>query len=129
MLERLTPAAIHPPFANYCHVTVVPAHARWLYVSGQLGITPDGVIPPEIEAQAELCFESLRVILAAADMAAADLVRLNTYLTDAEDLAAYMTVRDRHVADPAPASTLLVVKALSKKQFKIEIEAVAAKVD
>jgi enamine deaminase RidA (YjgF/YER057c/UK114 family) len=129
MLERLTPTAIHPPFANYCHATVVPAHARWLYVSGQLGITADGIVPLEVEAQAELCFESLRVILAEADMAAADLVRLNTYLTDAEDLAAYMTVRDRYVADPAPASTLLVVKTLSRKQFKIEIEAIAAKVD
>lgn len=129
MLKRLTPAAIHPPFANYSHATAVPANARWLYVSGQLGITADGVIPPTVEAQAELCFESLRVILAAADMAAIDLVRLNTYLTDAEDLAAYMTVRDRHVADPAPSSTLLVVKTLSKKQFKIEIEAIAAKVD
>ena len=129
MLERLTPTTIHPPFANYCHATVVPAHARWLYVSGQLGISPGGFVPPEVEAQAELCFESLCVILADAGMATSDLVRLNTYLTDPDDLAAYMTIRDHYVDDPAPASTLLVVKALSKKQFKIEIEAVAAKVD
>ncbi|HSA82236.1 MAG TPA: hypothetical protein VLE23_15575, partial [Geminicoccaceae bacterium] len=43
MLRRITPATIHPPFANYCHATLVPSAARWLYISGQLGIRPDGV--------------------------------------------------------------------------------------
>jgi enamine deaminase RidA (YjgF/YER057c/UK114 family) len=37
-----------------------------------------------------------------------------------------MAVRDRHVAPPPPASTLLVVRALARPEFKIEIEAVAA---
>ena len=37
--------------------------------------------------QAEACFANLLAILAAAGMSAADLVRLNTYLTDPADLA------------------------------------------
>ncbi len=37
-----------------------------------------------------------------------------------------MAVRDRYVGEPPPASTLLVVKALARPRFKIEIEAVAA---
>ena len=61
-------------------------------------------------------------------MDVSNLVRLTTYLTDEADLAAYMKVRDRFVADPPPASTLLVVRSFSKKQFLVEIEAVAAKV-
>ena len=126
MLRRITPAGIHPPFANYCHATLVPAGARWLYVSGQLGIRPDGVIPESFEDQAEGCFGNIGLILAEAGMSAADLVRLNAYLTDPGDLGAYMRVRDRHVGDPPPASTLLVVKALARPQFRIEIEATAA---
>ena len=78
MLRRLTPAGIHPPFANYCHATLAPAGARWLYVSGQLGIRPDGVIPERFEDQAEACFENIALILAEAGMGAADLVRLNS---------------------------------------------------
>ena len=127
MLRRITPTAIHPPFANYCHATEVPPGARWLYVSGQLGIRPDGAVPAAFADQAEACFANLLAILAAAGMSAADLVRLNTYLTDPADLAAYMAVRDRQVATPPPASTLLVVNALVRPQFKIEIEATAAK--
>lgn len=126
MLRRITPATIHPPFANYCHATAVPAGARWLVLSGQLGIRPDGTVPAAVAEQAVACFDNLRAILAAGGMGLADLVRLTTYLTDAADLAAYMAVRDRHVGAPPPASTLLVVQALARPQFKIEIEALAA---
>jgi len=126
MLRRITPATIHPPFANYCHATLVPSAARWLYVSGQLGIRPDGVIPERFEDQAEACFDNIARILAEAGMRMADLARLNAYLTDPADLAAYMAVRDRYVDDPPPASTLLIVRALARPQFRIEIEATAA---
>jgi enamine deaminase RidA (YjgF/YER057c/UK114 family) len=37
-----------------------------------------------------------------------------------------MMVRDRYVGDPPPASTLMVVQALARPQFRIEIEATAA---
>ncbi len=128
MIKRLTPGGIHPPLARYAHATEVSPGARWLVLSGQLGIAADGSIPPDTESQATICFENIMAILKEALMEASDLVRLTTYLTDEADLAGYMQVRDRFVADPPPASTLLVVKSFSKKQFKVEIEAVAAKV-
>jgi enamine deaminase RidA (YjgF/YER057c/UK114 family) len=99
---------------------------RWLYVSGQLGIAPDGSVPETSVAQAEVCFANLLAILSEAGMGTPDLVRLNAYLVDPDDLGAYMAVRDRHVAKPPPASTLLIVHALARPQFKIEIEAIAA---
>jgi enamine deaminase RidA (YjgF/YER057c/UK114 family) len=129
MLQRVTPASIPAPLANYSHATLVPPHARWLYLSGQLGVAADGHIPEHVAGQAELCFESILAILAAGGMGPADLVRLNTYLVDPGDLPAYMAVRDRYVAMPPPASTLLVVQALARPQFRIEIEAIAAKIE
>ena len=128
MLRRITPSTISPPRANYSHAIEVPPNARWLYLSGQVGIAPDGTVPPSLEAQAEACFGNLLAILGDAGMGPADLVRLDTYLVDPDDCAAYMAVRDRHVAAPPPASTLLVVRALAAPQFKIEIEAVAAQI-
>jgi enamine deaminase RidA (YjgF/YER057c/UK114 family) len=126
MLRRITPAGIHPPFANYCDATLVPAGARWLVLSGQLGVRPDGTVPPAVAGQAEACFDNLLAILAEGGMGVADLVRLTTYLVDPADLGTYMAVRDRYVGSPPPASTLLVVQALARPQFRIEIEAVAA---
>jgi enamine deaminase RidA (YjgF/YER057c/UK114 family) len=127
MLTRITPVAIHPPAANYSHATLVPANARWLYLSGQVGIAPDGTIPDDAAAQAEICFANMEAILDEAGMAPSDLVRLTTYLIDAGDRAAYMAVRDRFVGPPPPASTLVVISALADPRYRIEIEAVAAR--
>ena len=126
MLERIDPTGIQAPIANYSHATLVPAAARWLFISGQVGVRPDGETPGSIEAQTEQAFENLMTILTAAGMSAEHLVRLNVYLTDAADRAAYMTVRDRYVGRPPPASTLVVVQALARPEFKVEVEAVAA---
>ncbi len=127
MLTRITPSGIHPPAANYSHATAVPANARWLYLSGQVGVAPDGSIPDDAAAQAELCFANIAAILREGGMAPADLVRLTTYLIDARDRAAYMAVRDRFVGSPPPGSTLLVIAALADPRYRIEIEAVAAR--
>lgn len=128
MLTRITPAGIAPPAANYSHATLVPPDARWLYLSGQVGIARDGTIPDDVAEQTEICFRNIRALLAEADMAPADLVRLTTYLVDAADRDRYMAVRDRHIGTPPPGSTLLVVAALANPRYRIEIEAVAAKV-
>lgn len=120
---------IHPPFARYSHAMEVPAGARTLFVSGQLGIAADGTTPPDAEGQAELIFQAIASILAEAGMAMADVVRLNAYVVDRADLAAYMAVRDRHIGAPPPASTLLLVSGFTRPEFKLEIEVVAARAD
>jgi enamine deaminase RidA (YjgF/YER057c/UK114 family) len=60
------PKTVKPPFANYSHGSEVPAGARLVYVSGQLGIHPDGTTPQCAEAQADVCLGNIRNILAAA---------------------------------------------------------------
>ena len=38
-----------------------------------------------------------------------------------------MQVRDEFVGDPPPASTLMIVQGFARPEFKVEIEAVAAR--
>ena len=128
-MMRLTPASIHPPFANYAHGIAIPAGARLVFCSGQLGIGADGDIPEGAEAQAALCFEAIGAILAEAGMAMHDLVRINAYVTGREHLAGYMRVRDRFIASPPPASTLMIVAGFARPAFVVEIEAVAARAE
>jgi enamine deaminase RidA (YjgF/YER057c/UK114 family) len=42
-------------------------------------------------------------------------------------MAAYMAVRDRYVAQPPPASTLVIVTGFTRPEFKVEVEALGAK--
>ena len=81
MFRRLNPTSIHPPFAAYAHGVSVPVGAQTIFCSGQLGVGRDAVVPPDIEAQATLCFEAIAAILADGGMDIGDLVRLNAYVT------------------------------------------------
>jgi len=125
-MRRLNPSTIHPPFANYAHGVEVEAQARIVFCSGQLGIERDGAIPEDVRDQARLCFRAIAEILGEAGLSLADVVRLNAYVSSAEYLGGYMTVRDEFVGSPPPASTLMVVQGFARPEFKVEIEAVAA---
>ncbi len=60
-------------------------------------------------------------------MTVRDLVKVTQYLLRAEDIAAYAAVRTRFLADARPASMLVVVPALVRPEFLLEVEIVAAK--
>lgn len=126
MRRHLDPEGAPPPLAEYHQVVAVEGATRLAFISGQLGMQPDGVVPEDVTSQTEVAFANLDACLVAVGLTRRDVVRLNAYLTDAEYRRAYMEVRDRWVAKPAPASTLVVVKALAYPHYKIEIEAIAA---
>ena len=126
MLKTHTPHNLHPPFAKYSHAVEVPEGMRLLFASGQLGITMDKQVPEDIEGQAELCFQAIGDILASAGMGFSDIVRINAFVTDRAYLKGYMRVRDRFVASPPPASTLMIVSGFAAEIYKVEIEIIAA---
>jgi len=111
--------------SNVAHGVEVPAGARLLFTNGQTGTRPDGTAPETAAAQAEVAFERLREVLKAARMDFADVVRFDVYFTDRADLQAFVAIRDRD----KPGATFIVVAGLARSELKIEIEAVAAKVD
>lgn len=125
-MKYLAPETIRAPFARYSHGVEVPAGHRLVLCSGQLGVTPEDVIPEDAEEQVALCFRNIEAVLAEAGMELSDLVRINAYVTDRAYLKAYMTVRDRFFGSPPPASTLMIVTGFAREEFKVEIEAFAA---
>ncbi len=126
MLRKHNPGAIAAAFSRYSLGVEAPAAARWLYVSGQVGVEPDGAFADGPEAQMEAAWRNVLAILNSASMGAGDLVKVTAYLTRAEDTALYREVRDRMLAGAEPASTLLVISALAHPDWLVEIEAVAA---
>jgi 2-iminobutanoate/2-iminopropanoate deaminase len=126
-MRPLNPTSIHPPFAKYSHGVEIAPGERLVFCSGQLGIDPDGSVPEGVEAQARLCFRAIAAILGEAGMSLADVARLNAYVTGAEYLSGYMKVRDEFIGNPPPASTLMIVQGFARPEFKVEVEAIAAR--
>lgn len=129
MLKMHALDTIYPHSRGAAHGVEVPPGARLLFTNGQTGTQPGGVTPQSAGDQAIVVFERLQTILHAANMTFRDIVRLNAYLTDEEDVQTFLDVRDRIMGDHKPAATFFIVKALVRPELKIEIEAVAAKVD
>ena len=127
MLKPINPPTIAPPFSRYSQAIEVPAGARWLHISGQVGVRADGTLEQGFTAQAERAWDNLLAVLAAAGMGPADVVKANVYLTRGSDLAESRRIRDAKLAGAAPASTLAVVAALANPAWLFEVEAVAAK--
>ena len=125
MNRPINPSSIRAPFAQYSHAVTVPTPGRMLFASGQLGVSPDDRVPEDAEAQAVLCFENIKAILAEAGMTFADVVRFTGYVTDRAYFPVYGAVRSRYVQGSAYASTLVVVAGFTRPDFKIEVEVTA----
>jgi enamine deaminase RidA (YjgF/YER057c/UK114 family) len=129
MFRRLHSPGIHPPLAHYAHGVEVPAGSRLVFCSGQLGIDLDAKVPEDVGAQADLCFRAIASILGEAGMTLADVIRLNAYVTNRAHLAPYMAARDRHMGATLATSTLMIVSGFARESFKVEVEAVAGRVE
>jgi 2-iminobutanoate/2-iminopropanoate deaminase len=112
---------------SYSDALVVQPNVRWLVTSGTPGMTPEGTTPEGITAQAEQAWKNIIAMLDQAGMSVHDLVKVTHYLVRNEDIKPYVQVRARYLGDARPASMLLVVPALVRPEFLVEIEAYAAK--
>jgi enamine deaminase RidA (YjgF/YER057c/UK114 family) len=111
----------------YSHAVEVPEGARTLFISGQVGVAPDGALRSGFSAQLEQAMDNVEALLRAAGMTTADVVKANYYLTRAVDLPTLGEVRRRRWAKKTPeAVTVVVVSALARPEFLVEVEAVAA---
>ncbi len=101
-----------------------------LICSGQTAIAEDGSPPAtsDMGEQVQKAFENLGAVLEDAGLNASDVVRVNYYTTDVDELTAVLgPLAAAFFRDNLPASTLLGVARLAFPQLKIEIEATAAR--
>lgn len=126
MNTLVNPLTVAPPAANYSHAVATPSGSRWLHTSGVVPTRPDGTVSNELVEQTVTVWVSIGEILAAAGFVYADIVSITTYVVAGHDLAPVMAVRDRVLDGHRPASTLVVVPSLARREWSIEIAVVAA---
>ena len=104
-------------------VVVKTGNFKTLYISGQIG---DGT---DLETQTISTFQNLEKQLANCNATFKDVVKMNTYIVNFNpemDLPIFRKVRKHFLGNENyPASTLVGVESLGKKEWLIEIEAIA----
>ena len=99
---------------------------EFLFISGNVGQDAEGTLvgPGDCEAQSRQVMNNIRTIAAAAGASMADVVKITCFLTDVNDYAAYGRIRSEFFPTDPPASSTVIVAALVRPEFLVEVEAV-----
>jgi reactive intermediate/imine deaminase len=126
-IKRANPPALSTP-TGYSHVVEVTGPGKTIYIAGQIAFDASGKVvgAGDMKAQTEQVFKNLEAALKAGGATFADVVKMNTYVTDISQIAVIRDVRSRYFGTTTPASTLVQVSGLARPELMIEIEVIAA---
>jgi enamine deaminase RidA (YjgF/YER057c/UK114 family) len=123
-LEYIAPEGVHEA-RGYTHVVKAKC-STIVYISGQVGVRPDGSTAEGLEEQSKQAYANLAACLKSVGAGPEHVAKLNTYVVDysPEKREAVSAGRRTVFGDRFPASTLVGVQALAMPQLQIEVEAV-----
>lgn len=98
-----------------------------IWLSGAVAFDSDGNIIGEgdLYAQTKKTFQNLAEALESAGSSLADVVKINTFLTDLSRYAEYGKARTEAFPNGVPASTVVGTTALVRPELLVEVEAIA----
>src|SRR5687767_7408559 len=120
--QLITSGSPYEPTIGFIRAVRVRDH---VWVAGTAPIWPDGSCDPDPEAQAARCLEIIVAALAEAGAMPEHVVRTRQFMTDAAFGDAVGRAHGRVFGAIRPASTQVVVAALLRPEWKVEIEAEA----
>ena len=125
-VERIVPARLEKLRSVRGYAPAVRVDGL-LFVSGMLGRDDDLQVIVDPEAQLVRLFENLGLVLHEAGCGFPELVELTGYFTHLRrHYELFMAVRDRFVAEPYPAQTMIGAAELAQPGLICELKAVAA---
>ena len=122
MISRVTIPNILQPVSHYCHV--VEAN-NIVWVSGLVGMFPDGTIPLDTLAQFDVAMADMETCLQAVGSTRHDVVKVRVFMVDISERELINPKRIEFFGDHKPASSLVEVSALVDPRMRVEIEAEA----
>ena len=124
-IRPLTGDGSPPVQGAYPQAVETTGATRWLHLSGQIPVAPDGSLAPDFRGQCDQVWSNIETQLAAAGMTLDNLVKVTTFLSDRTYALENREVRIARLAGRQPALTVIVT-GIFDEAWLVEIEAVAA---
>lgn len=124
-IRPLTGDGSPPVQGSYPQAVETTGATRWLHLSGQIPVAPDGSLAPDFRGQCDQVWSNVETQLAAAGMTLDNLVKVTTFLSDRRYALENREVRVARLAGRQPALTVIVT-GIFDKAWLVEIEAIAA---
>jgi enamine deaminase RidA (YjgF/YER057c/UK114 family) len=126
MITPVSPDHIAPPASHYTHAFHVAPGAAWMMLSGQLGERSDGSCPESAADQARIAWANALAILDEKGFGVENVVKVISFIVGEENISAYVEVHSEVVGEHRPPWTLVVVPALGRRHYKVEVDITAA---
>lgn len=125
--QVIRPEGVYPPTADFSQAIRVSG-GDLVFVSGIVGMRPDGSMPASTREQVELAFANLAKVLDASGATPADVVKVNVFVGESFSLLRddLREIRARYFTHDFPVSTLVQVAGFASPEYRFEIEAIAA---
>lgn len=118
------PPDIFKPIGPYAQAIEATDIRRMLFISGTMGLEPDGTIKDDFDAQAHRIWSNIEATLRAAGMTFANLAKLNVWLADRNDWKSAAQIRQRYLGEHKVAMSVVEV-GLVDPAWLLEVEAIA----
>ena len=122
-IVRFNPEGLSQP-DGYSQVVIAKNPGRFIYLGGKAGIYPDDSFPESLAEQSRLTWANIDRALKAAGATREDVVEIQIYIVDLENVdpnPVYQDVRDFFPAGHKPASMVIGVSALAYPGLLVEI--------
>lgn len=116
---------VYPATDDYAHAIEIQGASRLLFISGTMGLRPDGIAGANLDEQLSLIWSNISAILASAGMTVDNIVRLTSYLTNPNQADANADARVAALGGRRIPTTAIIVQTLSD-DWLVEVEAIAA---
>lgn len=115
------------PNGHFAQAVVAPASGTLVFISGMTARNKEGGITGvgDIEAQTHQVCQNLQAAVEAAGGTLDDIARVDVYVRNMEDFEASHKVRRQYFTGEPSASTMVEVSKFVKKDYLIEINAIA----
>lgn len=120
--QAINPANVHKA-RGYSHAIKA---GNTIYVAGQIALDEAGnVVGNDMVTQIDQLYENMRRVLAAAGAQMSDVVKLNFYCLNTDDLRLTGDIRKKYFGQHRPASTAVQIAKLGVPGTVVEVEAIA----
>jgi enamine deaminase RidA (YjgF/YER057c/UK114 family) len=130
-IKIFNPAGLAKPPATYSHIAQAKTQ-QVVFIAGQVPTDAAGSVvgKGDIEAQAAQVYANIHTALRAVGADWGNVVQFTSFLTRAEDSAAFRAWRNREFPKMfpggSPPNTLLIISRLADPDYLLEVQTVAA---
>ena len=130
-IKIFNPAGLAKPPATYSHIAQTKSQ-QIVFIAGQVPSDAAGNVvgKGDIEAQSAQVYANIHTALRAVGADWANVVQFTSFLTRAEDSAAFRAWRNREFPKMfpggSPPNTLLIITRLADPDYLLEVQTIAA---